>query len=127
MINNDADVVRASATLTGSYVAQTDTLHYSETGDASQLVYLNNYTKGDETSASVKVEFSADKSTWYQETFSSISSGTDTLTLGEHTMSATGKYVLYVPSCMPFTRISCKATGGTPTGTMAISVQEGNA
>lgn len=123
MINNDAIVVRADTTLTGSYVAGT----VVNSIDASQINVLVDWTKGDETSIEVKFEFSPDaETTWYQEVSESISGTTATASLLEHSMSDDGNYMFELPVSANDFRVSIKATGGTPDGTAAISVQEAN-
>ena len=73
--------VRAAAILTGSYVAGT----VIDTGGIYNQVLLNVvYTKGSLTSAEIKIEFSSDNLTFYQETNPSVSTGTTTETLAEH-------------------------------------------
>lgn len=54
---------------------------------------------------------------WYQETFSSVSGGTSTDALGEHTIAASGKYRIAVPIKDRYLRVSSKGTG-TVTGSL---------
>jgi hypothetical protein len=102
--------VRASAIPTASYVAGTV---LEETHLLNQLILLISYTKGAETSLQVKVEFSPDNSTYYQETFSAISGGTDTDTLGVHQFTATGNYRLSIPIKDRYIKVSTKGTTGS--------------
>lgn len=111
--------VRASATLTGSYVAGT-----VFSVDEHNFLGINVvYTNGDETSMELKVEVSNDGgSTYFQRIVSSTSGGTTTNTLNEQEFTATGNYALTVhPIQGQLVKISVKATGGTPTGTAAIT------
>lgn len=71
------------------------------------------------TSAELKVEFSHDGTTYYQETFSAVSSTTSTDSLGEHTYSATGNYRIAVPIKDNYIKISVKGTG-TVTSSLAV-------
>lgn len=112
-------VLRASSALTGSYVASTA----AQTALASQAQIYVVYTKGDEASAQIKVEVSPDGTAWFQQTFDSITGGTATESLGEESYSATGNYLLSFPIGDAQIRVQCKATGGTPTGTMKVTVQ----
>lgn len=122
MINNDSSTIRASAVLTSSYVAATDI----DCQNASQVYIYLNYTKGDETSCEVKVEYSYDDTTYFQET--AVTTGaTAALTISTYQMTATGKFVLQIPIMARWLRISVKASAGTPTGTLAIVEQRGNA
>ena len=121
--------VRPTTALTNSYVAATidgtDGLP-EETLNFNQLVLEIILALDTLTSAEVKVEFSEDKVTWYQETFSSISSGTDTLSLGEHKMSASGNFIIDVPLLNRYVRISAKGTGAVGASTMSIKAILGN-
>ena len=104
--------VRSSAILTTSYVAGTV---LQPCNQYDQLIVLVNFTKGSLTSLEVKVEFSPDGTTYYQETASAVSGGTSTDTLLEHTMTATGNYRLPIPIKDHYIKISVKGTG-TVTG-----------
>jgi hypothetical protein len=114
--------VRASAVLTNAYVAGTLPVSFDH---HNALGIEVNYTKGDETSMQLKVEVSNDPAvaspTWAQQTTETTSSGTITVALGERSFSATGVYSIFLtPMRAAAARISVKATGGTPTGTVAI-------
>jgi len=109
--------VRASAILTNSYVAGTD---IENAWKYSQLILYVNFTIGSLTSAEIKVEFSNDDSTYIQETFSSVSGGTSTDTVGEHTFTATGKYRIAIPIKDNYIRISAKGTGTVTSSLMTI-------
>jgi hypothetical protein len=123
MINNEQTTIRALAALTASYVASSVT----DITDASQVYVYVTYTKGDESSCQVKFEYSPDGTLYGQETALSISGGTSTDSLLEHTISATGTYTYQLPAMGMKFRASLKATGGTPTGTAKVELQEGNA
>lgn len=110
--------VRAVAVPTSSYVAGTvfsmDTQNYV----GISVVY----SKGDETSLQVKVEFSFDGGTTYTQTAAeSTSGGTITGSLAERSYAATGNYLIVInPIKADTCKISVKATGGTPTGTVGV-------
>lgn len=117
--------IRSAAVLTNSYVASTvigpaDT-DWESTHLRNQLVLLVSFTKGSLTSAELKVEFSSDGSTYYQETFGSISGTTQTLSLGESTMTATGNYRIPVPVKDKYIKVSVKGTGTVTSSSMAIT------
>lgn len=59
-----------------------------------------------------------DASDWYQETFSSISSGVDSMALASRQFTATGKYEIETPILAPRIRVSVKGTG-TVTSSLA--------
>ena len=109
--------VRAAAILTGSYVAGTV---LEQKQGKNQLVLLVNFTKGSLTTAEIKVEFSPDNSSYYQETFQSVSGGTATETLGEHTISATGLYRIMIPIKDRYVKVSAKGTGTVTSSSMTI-------
>ena len=112
--------VRASAVLTGSYVAGT----VITTGDRfNQLIILWSFTKGSLTSGELKVESSLDGTTYYQETFSSISGVTVTISLGEHTQTATGNYRIALPigPGEKHIKISVKGTGTVTSSLAAVT------
>lgn len=119
--------VRSAAILTGSYVAGTVLgLDGALNQNQNQLIVYISFTKGSLTTAEVKIEFSPDNSTWYQETFKSVTGGTSTDTLGEHAYSATGNYRIAVPIKDKYIKISAKGTGTVTASSMAISAVVGN-
>lgn len=111
--------VRASAALTASYVAGT----VFSAAEHNLLGIVFNYTKGDETSAQLKIEVSNNGGTTYaQQIAESTSGGTITVSLAERTFTATGIYAINIhPVRGQLIKISVKATGGTPTGTAAVN------
>jgi len=118
--------LRASAVLTNAYVTYpiNETLSDGTTGifDCSgfnQLLVYTNFTIGSLTSASIKVEFSADNVTWYQETLLAISGGTSTDSLGVHLYGASGNYRLALPVADRYIRVSITGTG-TVTNSLAV-------
>ncbi len=117
--------IRAAAALTGSYVASTDisalTPNFPTKVELrNQLVLYVDLTLGNLTSAQVKLEFSHDGVTYYQEAFTSISNGTDTVNLGEHSMASSGKYRLAFPIKDVHVKVSAKGTGDATGSSMAI-------
>jgi hypothetical protein len=107
--------LRASAVLTNSYV-NSSSISSSDEGE-NQLILLVDATLGSLTSIEIKVEFSDDDATFFQETFGLISGGTDTLSLGEHTITVDGNYRIPIPVADRFLRIAAKGTG-TVTGSL---------
>lgn len=120
--NAKLSTVRDSAILTTSYVAGTvvDT-----EGIRNQIMIYADFTLGSLTDAQIKVEFSRDGATYYQETFSSISSGTDTLSLGVHKMTATGLYRIALDVMDRYVKISAIGTGTTTSSLLAIKTNVG--
>jgi len=130
-LKGSVQAVRASAVLTGAYVPATVV-----SVDEHNFLGVNLfYTKGDETSMQMKIEVSTDGgTTYYQQTTETNSGGAVTVALAERTYSATGKYSttvfpIKVPTSVStgkgIVRVSFKATGGTPTGTVAAEIVTG--
>jgi len=113
----DIKIVRAAAILTGSYVAGIDLVNCEP---YNQLQVSVNFTKGSLTTMELKIEFSIDGTNWLQETFTSISTGTATETLGEHAFGASGKYLLEIPIACSKIRISVKGTGTVTSSTVTV-------
>jgi len=120
--------VRAAAVLTASYVAGT----VLEISEYNQLNLLVLFTKASSTSAQIKVEFSNDGTTYYQETFQSISSGTATETLGEHSIvssaqsAATAGYTIQMSTKYRYVKVSAKVTGTVTATSLAIKAVLGD-
>lgn len=119
--------VRDSAVLTTSYVNSTavDYLTVSPQ-DYNQLNLLVKATLGSLSSIQLKVEFSNDGSTWYQETFENISGGGATLTVGEYTISGDGNYIISIPIKFARIRVSAKGTGTVTNSLLEIKAALGN-
>ncbi len=108
--------VRASTVLTGSYVAGTvlgplGKGQRTDPVDNNQLNLYVSFTIGSLTSAEIKVEFSDDGTTYYQETASAISSGTSTDSVLAHTVTATGNYRIPIAIADRYIKVSAKGTG----------------
>jgi hypothetical protein len=117
--------VRTAAILTNAYVAGTviggeTTGEKSKTNEYNQLILYVTFTIGSLTSASIKVEFSNDNSTYYQETAMSISGGTVTESLAIHTISASGNYRICIPMNDRYVKISAIGTGTVTSSSMGI-------
>lgn len=122
--------VRAAAILTNGYVAGTK-IGIGETTDLNiegmnQLVLLCDFTIGSLTDAQIKVEFSHDGTTYYQETFQSVSAGVATETIGVHKLAATGLYRIPITIMDRHIRISSIGTGTVTSSSLAIDVLLGN-
>lgn len=116
--------VRASAVLTGSYVAGT----VVSVDEHNYMGILVQYTKGDETTMELIVESSIDGGTTYghQVAVGSPSSGVATVDDFVYQFGATDNYWIDVhPLKADTVKISVKATGGTPTGTCALTAITG--
>ena len=113
--------IRSAAILTTGYVAGT-VLNYSNANPAlrNQLNLLVKFTIGSLTDARIKVEFSHDGSTYFQDTFELISGTTSTLSLGEYVLTGTGNYVISIPIKFSYIKVSAKGTGTVTSSSLAI-------
>lgn len=103
--------LRAAAILTNAFVDSSSIA----TDNENQLVLLVDATLGSLASIEIRVEFSDDDATWYQETFGLISGTTDSLNLGEHAITVDGLYRIPIPLMDNFVRVGAQGTG-TVTG-----------
>ena len=124
--------VRSAAILTNSYVAgitlgAETTTTLSQPNEYNQLMLYISFTKGSLTSAEIKVEFSTDNSTYYQETGEKIDTATGIATdaVLEHQISATGNYRLAIPCTDRYIKISAKGTGTTTNSSLKIEAALG--
>ena len=118
--------IRSSVVLTNSYVAATVLGPQGVAPEAdpvanNKLVLFIDFTIGSLTDARVKVEFSDDGTTYYQETNAgSPSSGVSTLTVNEYEMEATGKFTVVLDYTARYIKVSAKGTGTVTGSLMAI-------
>ena len=119
--------LRTSTILTGSFVEATilgpqGIGSQADPAENNQIVLYVAFTLGSLTSAELKVEFSDDDTTYYQETVSSISGGTSTDSLLTHTYTASGNYRIPIPLVDRFIKVSVKGTGTTTDSLMALDI-----
>ena len=100
--------VRASAVLTNAYVAGTV---LSDCERYNQLELFLAFTLGSLTRAEIKVEYSFDGVTYYQETFSAVSGANSVESAGIHKLEASGNYVLAIPIKAHLIKVSAKGVG----------------
>ena len=101
--------VRAEAVLTNSYVTGTV---LTQTRFHNQLIVLIKITLGSLTSVEMKLEFSPDNTTWFQEVIDAANSLSQfTTSQGDRTFTASGNYRIAIPISDNFIRISAKGTG----------------
>lgn len=120
--------VRAAAILTNAYVAGTILAPKTDTGMQqanpsayNQLVVYLAFTKGSLTSMELKVEFSHDNVTYYQETASAVSGGTSTDSVVIHTVTASGNYRLLIPIKDNYVKISANGTGTVTSSSATVT------
>src|SRR5215216_1552647 len=119
-------IVRASAVLTTSYVAGT-VVDQEEIKGANQLLVLVDFTLGSLTDGRIKVEFSHDGLTYYQETDGTVSGASSLETLIDHKFTATGKYRLAIPIMERYIKISVIGTGTVTNSLMTVDAVVGGA
>lgn len=121
--------IRSAAILTTSYVAGTvitpTDIDKMNPALKNQMVVLASLTLGSLTSAQLKVEFSPDGVTYYQETFGAISGGTQTLSLGESSMTTSGNFRIPIPVKDQWIKISVKGTGTVTNSSMTVDAVMG--
>lgn len=112
-------VVRAAAILTNGYVAGTD---IESTQQYNQAALLIAFTIGSLTDCDIKIEFSHDDTTYYQESFGTTSGAEDTLSAGHHTIAATGNYYYTFPIKARYIRVSAIGNGTVTSSSLALSL-----
>lgn len=113
--------LRAAAILTTSYVvADLDEFKPEDVATANQIVVFLDFTIGSLTSAEMKIEYSNDGTNWYQESFGTISGGTNTLSVAENLLNATGAYTVISDIAGRYVRISAKGTGTVTSSSLKI-------
>ena len=117
--------IRADAILTGAYVAGTiipDCQKYN------QLMLFLKMTKGSITSIQIKVEYSHDGITYYQETFTGLSGGTATESAGifSFTLTADQNFKLAIPIKCSHIKVWAKGTGTLTNSALEIKAVLGN-
>lgn len=119
-MNTDYKVypVRTSAILTGSYVAGTV---ISDVKGSNTMDVLVAFTIGSLTDASIKIEYSTDGTTYYQESAQATTTGVTTETLQSHKFAATGNYRIQVPIKAPYIKISAIGNGTATSSLMGIN------
>jgi hypothetical protein len=81
---------------------------------------LASFTIGSLTSAQLKVEFSPDGTTYYQQTGVAYSNGTTTSVVNEYSMAATGNFRFEIPLKDNYIKISVKGTGTVTGSSMSV-------
>lgn len=104
-IGQDEDTVRAAAILTTGYVASST----FDTDRANQLNLMCSFTIGSADACRIKVEFSQDKATWFQETDVNLAAGIATHQVIVHRWTATGNYDIAIPTNYRHYRVSALA------------------
>lgn len=109
--------VRAAAILTNSYVAGTV---IGPVQNQDQLIVYYQATKGSLTDIDIKVEFSPDNTTWYQETAEAVSGEEATLNPLHRTIDATENGRFLVDIADRYIRISALGNGTVTSSSLTI-------
>jgi len=124
--------VRAAAILTTSYVASiaipqaiSDSVE-NTLGDFNVLRVDLDFTKGNLTSAQLKIETSPDGVNWYQTCSESISAGVVTSSVEEWTWSANFSGTIYRTIAARYARVSVKGIGTVTGSSMRLIASYGN-
>ncbi len=126
--------IRAAAILTGSFVAGTvlgPSPEHAEIFEHSKLELLVAFTIGSLTSGDIKVEFSNDGSTYYQESYDAVGTPGSGLvsvvpSLVTRTLLASGNYRITIPILDRYIKISLKGTGTATSSSATINAIVGN-
>ena len=111
-------VVRASAIVTGSYVAGAIIGDISEYNSVGLEITI---TKGSLDSVQVKIEESQDGTNYFQQVSEASSSGTISTSLAARTFTVNGSYaILVTPTRAKFIKVSTKGTGTVTSSAVAI-------
>ena len=116
--------IREASILTNSYVSSDirgndDNVRVTERNQC--LLYID-LTIWSLTSAEIKIEFSSDDVTYYQECTQFISSGIATIDLKEYTFDSDWKYRLAIPIKDRYIKVSAKWTWTVSGSSLAISI-----
>lgn len=116
--------LRSSAVLTTSYVAGTvigaETSDKTKVNEYNQLILYVDFTIGSLTSAEIKVEFSPDNSSYYQESHEKLDDGTSNVYALTYKLTATGAYRLPIQCNDRYVKVSVKGTGTVTNSLMGV-------
>ncbi len=113
-------VIRSAAALTTAYVATA----VRQIDDYNQLVLLVMYTKGSSTEMRLKVEFSENKTDFYQETTANVTGTTVKHEIFYRWMDASGNYPIKIEILAKWYKVSAIAiTSGTSTSCTITEVK----
>ena len=113
--------VRSALILTASYVNGTV---ITDAWKHRQLIVLLQVTLGSLTSAELRIEFSPDNTTWFQEVIDAANSLSQfTTSQGDRTFTASGNYRVAIPIADNFIRIAVKGTGTTTDSSCTVDAK----
>ena len=124
MVDYELKIVRADAILTTAYVAGTE---LTDLERDNQVMLFLEFTKGSLTSFQLKVEFSDDGVTYYQQTFESYSGAVATCSPGYFSFAPSGdqNFMLAIPIKCSKMKISVKGTGTVTSSSLRVRAAVG--
>ena len=116
--------LRESDVLTTSFV-DSDVINIQ---GANQVQLLVCFTKGDSTGCRLRVEFSEDQSTWYQESMVSEFPSTNDVkhTLVARRIDDTGNYAISIPVSASYLKVSVQAIDSEANTLLSIKATAAN-
>lgn len=113
--------IRAATILTNAFVAGTVISAFNNNPALkNQLNLLLSFLKGSLTSLDIKIEYSNDGTTYYQETFETITGGAAAMSLGLYNFTADGNYVISIPIKASYIRVSALGNGTVTSSSLLI-------
>jgi len=119
--------IRAAAITTNAYVVGNIVGPKENFDSFDQLNLAIKFTIGSLTNMDIKIEYSNDGSTYYQETFAAVSGGISTETAGVHRYAADGNYTLSLNTKWRYAKISVIGNGTVTSSSVTIDAIVGNA
>jgi len=121
--------IRPAAILTTNYVAATtigkETTDTTKVNEYNQLILYVDFTLGSLTSAEIKVEFSPDNTSFYQESHEKLDSGISNIYTLTYTFSDSGSYRIPIQCNDRYIKVSAKGTGTVAGSSMTIKAALG--
>ena len=117
-------IIRQSSALTISF-AETEVMNIQ---GANQVQLLISFIKGDSEGCRLKIEYSEDRVTWYQESmvseFPSLNSVTHSMITRK--IDDTGNYVLSIPVSSSYIKVSAQAISSGDNTLLSIKASAAN-
>lgn len=124
MVDYDLKIVRDDAILTGSYVVGTE---LTDLERDNQVMLFLEFTKGQLDSFQLKIEYSDDAVTYYQDTFVSYSGAVATCSPGYFSFAPSDdqNFMLAIPIKCSKMKISVKGTGTVTSSSLRVRAAVG--
>ncbi|MEK7395938.1 MAG: hypothetical protein AAB116_03265 [Candidatus Poribacteria bacterium] len=117
-------IIRQSSALTISF-AETEVMNIQ---GANQVQLLLSFIKGDSEGCRLKIEYSEDRVTWYQESMISEFPSLNSITHSKITreIDDTGNYVLSIPVSSSYIKVSVQAISSGDNTLLSIKASAAN-